>query len=591
MRIRGIAAASLIAAVAACSDKPPMAAPNMPTDVESAISSGFSLLTITPTVDTVEVGKAITLKVQTPGGGEDSADSSDDSTDGSASGSPVYWGANDLTIASVGGGRVVGRNPGTVQVVALSGNAVGFAKVVVKEASPDAGDADSSTTGSPSTDSTGATPGTDSAGVTPTENDLGSLYSGYSATSPHWSHIRTLATDFYYQWTADQRSWAGQHFDAALSGNTDAWHASNPSVTQLPYTLFWTLLTPGNGSKPYLSSTYYDDMKAWYEKHSEYRLEDAFLHSSTPKSQATRLKASIWESERWMINPSDPGARAYTIDRYRRLVQGTNGVFIDEASSGDILPRVNGGVEFSYDRYQADYTSLLAEIKKVYGSKVIMLNTAEYTKDFDRDNAVAAGAVHLELFNNPMKTQMDKRWEWVEELRSRGVMVDLVGPYPATWGDEHSTQYPKGNYATSGQRLQMWELASYYMVVGQNPEGLFFHIKAPDWNTPFSRYWFKGIEANIGHPVSARGEKQQGTDPTGQAYTIYQREFGRALVLIRAQRGWGAQNYKDATAVEVTLPSGESWLPLHADGTLGTAVTKVKLRNSESLILIKKSKL
>ena len=582
MRIRGIAAATLIAATAACSDNQPTAAPQLPTDIEAALAAGYSPLVITPSVDTVEVGKSITLTVKLREAGENSTDSSSDSDGGSTIEGPVYWGSNDPTVASVGGGTITGRKPGKISVVALTNTAVGLATVVVREASTDTDDADSSGTGSPGADSIGTIPG---------ENELGSLFSGYSATSPHWSHIRTLATDFYYQWTSQQRAWAGQHFDAALSGNTDAWFASNSGVLQLPYTLFWSLLTPGNGSKPYLSSTYYDDMKAWYASHSEYRLEDAFLHSSTSKSADTRLKAHIWDSDRWMINPSDPGARAYTIDRYRRLVQGTNGVFIDEASSGDILPRVRGAVEFSQEKYEADYTSLLAEIKRAYGSKTIMLNTAEYTKDFDRANAVAAGAVHLELFNNPFKTQMNSRWQWVDELRSQGVMVDMVSPYSAEWGDEHSYEYPKGNYATGGQRLQMWELASYYMVVGQSPDGLFFHLKAPDWTTPFSDYWFKAIEANVGHPLSARSEKQQGTDPTGQAYTIYQREFDRALVLIRPQRGWGAQNYKDATAAEVTLPSGESWLPLHADGTLGASVTKVKLRNSESLILMKKSRL
>jgi hypothetical protein len=248
-------------------------------------------------------------------------------------------------------------------------------------------------------------------------------------------------------------------------------------------------------------------------------------------------------------------------------------------------------VEFQQARYEADYTSLLAAIKRELGDKTVMLNIAEYMKEFDRANAAAAGAVHLEMFNNPMRSQMNERWRWVEELRSLGVDVDLVGPYPATWADQHSSEYPKGNYASSGDRLQMWELASYYMVVGKSPDGLYFHMVAPNWQTPLTDYWLPALEANIGHPVSARSEKAQGTDPTGQPYTIYQRDFDRALVLIRSQRGWGTQNYKDATAVEVSLPSGETWLPLKADGTLGASVTKVKLRNSESLILVKKSKL
>jgi hypothetical protein len=584
------AAATAIATAAACSDAPPTAATKLPTDVQAALASGYQPLVITPAVDTVEVGKSITLEVEIPGKVGDTTTITPDDV-------PVYWGSNDPTVASVGGGTITGRKPGEISVVALTANAVGLATVVVMEASSKDGDdgvsnPDSSSTGTPTPDSTISDSSSTGSPVSPPSgNELGALASGYSTSSPHWSHIRTLTTDFYYHWTAQQRAWAGQHFDAALSGNTEAWFASNPTVTQLPYTLFWTVLTPDNGSKPYLSSTYYDDMKEWYAAHGEYRLEDAFLHTSTSKSEATRVRARIWYSYRWMINPSDPGARAYTIDRYRRLVQGTNGVFIDEASSGDILPRVRDAVEFSEARYQADYTSLLAAIKQVYGSKLIMLNTAEYTKDFDRANAIAAGAVHLEKFNNPLKTQMNRRWEWVDELRSHGVVVDLVNPYSATWADQNSYEYPKGNYATSGERMTMWELASYYMVVGQNPDGLYFHLLAPDWDTPLSDYWLPAIEANIGHPVGGRDDSRQGTDPTGQPYTIYSRDFDRALVLIRAQRGWGAQNYKDATAVEVALPSGETWFPLHADGTLGAAVTKVKLRNSESLILIKKSKL
>jgi hypothetical protein len=569
LRIRGILAATLIAALAACSDNQPTS-PTMPLDTESSISDS-QRLAVSPAVDTVEVGKAITLSVDLPktatensvAAGGDSA-TPDDSTKGAG----VHWGTDDPTIASARGGRIVGRKPGTVNIVAFAGKAIGYATVVVRAAS------DSASTSEDKSNS-----------------GVGSLYSGYSATSPHWSHIRTLATDFYYNWTPTERSWAGQHFDAALSGDGAAWRAVNPGVTQMPYTLFWTVLTPGSSSRPSLSSSYYDDMKRWYRAHPEYRLEDAFLHASTPKRSSTRLRAHIWDSNRWMINPSDPGARAYTVDRYRRLAKNVEGVFIDEASSGDILPRVRGAVESSRSEYETDYTSLLAEMKRSLGGKMIMLNTAEYMKEFDRENAAAAGAVHLELFNNPMVTQMDVRWDWVEDLRSLGVTVDMVSPYPSEWADEHTRQYPKGNYAKSGQRLQMWELASYYMVVGQSPEGLFFHLKAPDWNTPFSKYWFKAPEANIGHPVSARRQRQKGTDPTGQAYSIYEREFDRALVLIRTQAGWGAQSYRDGTGVEVKLPSGESWLPLRADGSLGAAVTKVELRNSESLILVKKSRI
>ena len=525
-------------------------------DVPEKAAPGEPTVTVSPATAGVVVKATITLAATVV-----------DSTGKAVADPGVTWSSASPAIATVSpAGVVTGVAAGTVKITASSGGASGSSLVTVSAPPP------------PPTQS-------------PDSSGVGSLFGDYNATSPHWSHIRTLATDFYYHWTSTERTWAGEHFDAALSGNGDAWRAVNSGVTHIPYTLLWSVLTPSSSSKSSIASLYYTDMQAWYASHGQYRMEDAFLHSSTIKSSSTRLTAHIWDSDRWLINPADPGARAYTVDRYRRVVADEEGVFIDEASSGDIMPRVKGSVELSDTEYQTAYTSLLAEMKRAFGSKMIMLNIAEYTKDFDRANAAAAGAVHLELFNNPMYSDMPRRWQWVEELRSLGVSVDMVSPYPSTWADSHSSQYPKGNYATSGQRIHMWELASYYMVVGQNPEGLFYHIKAPDWDTPFADYWFRAIEADIGHPTGARRVVQQGTDPVGQAYTIYGRDFDRALVLIRAQRGWGTQSYLDATAVEVTLPSGESWLPLHADGTLGAAVTKVSLRNSESLILVRKSRI
>ncbi|MBK5189842.1 MAG: hypothetical protein JJD97_16490, partial [Gemmatimonadaceae bacterium] len=55
------------------------------------------------------------------------------------------------------------------------------------------------------------------------------------------------------------------------------------------------------------------------------------------------------------------------------------------------------------------------------------------------------------------------------------------------------------------------------------------------------------------------------------------------------QSGWGAQVYGDTTAIDIPLPPGETWLLLHADGTLRTAVTKVSLRNADAAIVIKGS--
>ncbi len=526
-------------------------------DVAAKAAPRKPTIAVSPATASVEVGETAALAATVT-----------DTLGNKATSPSIAWSSDKPGVATVSSsGVVTGVAVGTAKITATSSGASASAAITVTTASAPPPSQEPAPTGP------------------------GSLFSGYSTTSPHWSHIRTLATDFYYHWTADERTWAGQHYDGALSGNGDAWRASNPGVLHLPYTLFWTVLTPANNEKPSVSSVYYDDMQQWYAAHPEYRLEDAFLHTSSDKSPATRVEVMIWTSDRWLINPADPGVRAYTVDRYRRVVRNEEGVFVDEAASGDILPRMRTAVELDPTQYQSAYTSLLAEIKRAFGSKALMLNTAEYMKDFDRANALAAGSVHLELFNNPMYAGMPTRWQWVEDLLSNGVMVDMGSPYAAQWADDHPTQYPKGNYPTSGQRMNMWQLASYYMSVGRSPDGFYFHPKGPTWDTPFADFWFKAVEANIGHPVAARSVLARGTDPTGKAYTIYQREFDRALVLIRPPQGWDTQSFLDATAVEVALPSGESWLPMMDDGTLGAAVTKVKLRNSESLILIKKSRI
>jgi hypothetical protein len=78
------------------------------------------------------------------------------------------------------------------------------------------------------------------------------------------------------------------------------------------------------------------------------------------------------------------------------------------------------------------------------------------------------------------------------------------------------------------------------------------------------------------------------TDPAGQKVRVVQRDFDRALVLMRTQSGWGAQIYGETTDVTIPLPANEIWQRLNADGSLGSPVTTVKLGNADAAILVKK---
>jgi hypothetical protein len=414
-----------------------------------------------------------------------------------------------------------------------------------------------------------------------------SLYTGYSTQSPHWTHISTMMTDYYYSWTTTERAWGGAHYDFSMSGSGSAWRAVNSTVGHYPYALSWTTMT----SSVNLATAYTADMKSWYATHTQYSREKAFVHRyGSSGDSASRVFFNRWGSARWAMNPADPGFIAYSINRLQRVVGSDNGVFFDEASSGDIGAWLGSTREFtSKAAYFASLTLLVGKIRVGLGGKRILLNLAEYMTDGDFAAAVAAGGVHLEMFNNFRQSGMGARWSWVERLTTAGVFVDFVSSY-SSQDIAGMTSYPAGNSATNVQRGKLWELASYYLAVPATPK--LFAIQLEQlWNKPYSTLWIKAQEANIGHPLATRAVLKSGTDPLGQSYLVYNRNFDRALVLLRLQQGWNAQTYTDATAITVTLPTGEKWIPLNADGTVGSAVTTIRLRNSEAAILLKGSKM
>ena len=416
-----------------------------------------------------------------------------------------------------------------------------------------------------------------------------SIWSGYSPQTHHWSHITPMMTDFYYSWTPTERAWAGAHYDYAMSGSGSAWRAVNPTVGHLTYALLWTMLIGGSTS---LATGYYADMTSWFAAHPQYPLEKAFVHKAGAPFNASGRDYYQWGSTRLPINPKDPGAIAYTINRVQRIAAADGGVFFDESASGDMNAHLGTMQEFpSRSAYVAAVGNLLGALKSSVGSKMLMINTAEYMTPQDSINVVRAGAAHLELFNSFTYSGMVSRWQWIEHLAHAGTLVDVVSAH-SSQDIPSMTSYPRGNSATNVQRAKLWELSSYYMAVPTATGGRFPAIQLENkWSKPYSSIWTKAQEANIGHPKGLRKQIGSGTDPLGNRYLVYTRDFDRALVVIRLQQGWGSQTYTDGTATTVPLPSGERWIPLNADGTVGSPVTSIRLRNSEAAILLKGSTL
>ena len=488
---------------------------------------------------------------------------------------PVAWSSATPAVAIVDStGSVTGVSPGRVSIIVKAGTNQATAQVTVIAATV-----------------TAPPPAAPPPPPVQPPPSSGTLYSGYSSVSPHWQHINTMMTDFYYGWNPGERTWAGQHYDYAMSGSGSAWRAVNPTVGHLPYTLEWSVIIPNAHSTASLGTVYYNDMVAWYHNHASYSIETAFVHrGGSARDSASRTVVLIWDSQRWIINPADAGALAYQVDRFQRVTASESGAFVDEASS-DMTGHVSGSLEYpSASSFEAPQTAAFAAIKRGMGSKILMLNTAEYTKPFDRANILAAGAVHMERMNNAFSSGISQTWQWVESLTSQGVLVDFVSLYASQYVNSIPNTYPHGNSATPAQRMKMWELASYYMVVPSSPATLALQLEN-EWSLPYSSLWLRAQEANVGHPLGARVLASRGTDPLGQAYVVYTRDMDRALVVMRINQGWGSHSYVDGTAVTIPLPSSDQWLPLNGDGTLGAPVTSVTLRNVEAAILVKKSRL
>ncbi|MEP7066717.1 MAG: Ig-like domain-containing protein [Gemmatimonadota bacterium] len=550
----------------------------------TVLDSGFShrLVDVTPRTATLEAKQTFALSavVTNPSGH-------------TLPNFPVTWTSSNSSVATIDtAGKVTGIAAGTVSIVANAGTDQAVAQLTVTPAKTVAAPTSTPTTAPapPPAPAPAPAPAPITAPVTTTPSSAGTLFSGYTNISKHWPHIRTMMTDFYYSWTDAERTWAGAHYDLAMSGSGTSWNTVNPTVGHLPYTLEWTVLIPGT-AKEGLTTGYYSDMVAWFKAHSM-NVETAFLHAAgARRDSAGRAVATIWGSRRWMINPADAGALQYQMDRYSRIVANEGGAFVDEASSGDMLTRISNTIEYPTSAtFTAPQSAAFAAVKRAMGGKVLMINTAEYRTDFDRANALAAGSVHMEMINNPLTPDMPGRWQWIESLTSSGVLVDMVTLYSTASANNMAATFPKGNYATSAQRMKMWELASYYMAVSSTPDNLALQLEN-SWSVPYSSVWLKAQEANVGHPVAARVLSSRGTDPLGQTYEVYTREMDRALVIARVNQGWGSHSYLDASAVRIPLPTTDVWLPLLADGTLGAPVTSVSLRNVEAMVLVKKSRI
>lgn len=183
--------------------------------------------------------------------------------------------------------------------------------------------------------------------------------------------------------------------------------------------------------------------------------------------------------------------------------------------------------------------------------------------------------------------------------------IQIIDTFSVYWDNVLYTSYPAGSGLTYGNgnlsdRYRTLMLSYYYMIA--RPETYFGAFM--DNNTISNlnpNRWFTSITTDIGQPVSSYQLFASGNDPSQptKTYRIYSRQYTKALVLYKPlssdaaiQPDWNSPFYATVgnagiTGSGLTTHSlGGTYYPVSPDGTIGSGITSISLRNAEGAILI-----
>ncbi len=408
----------------------------------------------------------------------------------------------------------------------------------------------------------------------------------YSPTTPHWTHIRTRVTDYYYNWTPALRDTAAGRFDLVLGGNRNEWMSRNPSVKTVPYRVHWSV--PQQGSE-------WDQLVNWFAANPSCDFESAFLHQpGTSKTAENRISATIWQAARWLYNPADECWRQYARHRIAQtLASGWSGVFYDEyARNVWVTARALNSLEHpTADSYYNALEAALKAEKAAFPNALIMVNTAEYIDAVHARLIEAAGAVHWELFNDLLHGVMEERWDFAEARLEKGVLAEFMGR--RNWRGWLPPDVSPGNYRDGSldgfhqgmYRQKMGELASYYLIRPVDPATFYFETNNANWDVSPTAHWLRAQEVDVGTPTQRRQRILNTVGADGQQVVVWARHYTQAYILARTTTDWTGEGYSDASAHPIPLPSPMRLL--QHDGTLGPVITQISLRKGEGAVLFK----
>jgi hypothetical protein len=294
----------------------------------------------------------------------------------------------------------------------------------------------------------------------------------------------------------------------------------------------------------------------------------------------SRMFHGVYGQMRYTTNPATTGYRDWISDYHARLLQAqplATGLFMD--NSAGTLPFTSGTTVENTASYANDFGAALNAVARKIAPKWVLVNTAGGNTSAEPTIRRVQGYFE-EFLIRPMFHNYNQFENLANTVANR---MSMRSPAPYAVLDSH----PMGGSSTD-PRTQMATLAYYYLI--QDPISTFLNFYGGyEPSTSWSRHWVDAVSYDVGQPVGTWSQFASGTDPANSAlkYRVYRREYTNALVLYKPLSA--APNVKgtlnDNTATVHTLNG--SYRVLQPNGTLGSVVTSVSLRNGEGAILIK----
>ena len=312
---------------------------------------------------------------------------------------------------------------------------------------------------------------------------------------------------------------------------------------------------------------------------------DGYLNDTEYAARTTGKDARFAYEGRWftnygawrfVANCGDTGYRAFVVDYHLDAVDSDmDGFFVDNSFAAPSGPTAT--LLESVAAYDVEYSSLMSAVWNAIEPRWLMPNFAGAATGDMVTMASYAPAYYLEFYIRTIS-------ETASDITGRqSLLTSLAGatsPEPIGIID---TYPPGGGEDPASYRARLYALCSWYLTKTPNQYLMMYGGSSPqgDW----ADRWSDAFSYDVGSPTGAYSVRETGTDPSdsGETYSILQRAFDNALVLVRPLSATGA-DITVSSAVTVSL--GASYQPVQDNGTLGSSVTSVDLRNGEAALLV-----